>query len=457
MSIFTDCRNPVLPPEYHIADPEAHVMPDSHVYVYGSWDQSPESYCSREYLVISTEDMINWTGHGTSFQSSGVPWANDPDANRYPVTDWDFTSPTPGLLEVLSGIPVIGKMPVKLKKMILKAAGKKIDIAKATPEQDILYAPDAICKEGKYYLYFCLSNFSEGVAVSDHPEGPFDQAKQLRCGGIDPAVFIDDDGQAYYFWGQFRASGAKLSEDMTELLEETIVKGVVTEEEHGFHEGSSIRKRNGIYYFVYPCIKRGRPTALAYATASNPLGPYEYKGIIIDNTSCDPGSWNIHGSIEEVNGQWYVFYHRSTGNSRYMRRMCVEPIYFGEDGSIKEVKMTSQGAGRPFGLNEEMQGYRACELSGGLYVEDTRLMHISDDDEAYFRYVDWEIAPQNVRVKASGSGKIRFFSDGSDIGTVYIKDGEVISSELNAAAGLHEILLKFCETKDFSLDAVSFS
>lgn len=118
-----------------------------------------------------------------------------------------------------------------------------------------------------------------------------------------------------------------------------------------------MRKRNGIYYYVYPCVFRnGRPTCLAYATSKSPLGPFQYRGIIIDNAKCDPESWNIHGSIEEFHGQWYVFYHRSSGNCRANRRLCVEKIFFNDDGTIGEVKMTSQGAGDPFALGEQIEG-----------------------------------------------------------------------------------------------------
>ena len=77
----------------------------------------------------------------------------------------------------------------------------------------LLFAPDCIEKDGKYYLYFCMTDDSEGVAVSDRPEGPFTDPVQLPCGGIDPAIFIDDDGQAYYYWGQL-FHGVKLNEDM---------------------------------------------------------------------------------------------------------------------------------------------------------------------------------------------------------------------------------------------------
>lgn len=103
----------------------------------------------------------------------------------------------------------------------------------------LLFAPDCIYRNGKYYLYFCMPDDSEGVAVSDKPEGPFQSPVQLPCGGIDPAIFIDDDGQAYFYWGQLFSHGVKLNEDMVSFERENIVDDLVTEENHYFHEGSS--------------------------------------------------------------------------------------------------------------------------------------------------------------------------------------------------------------------------
>ena len=162
--------------------------------------------------------------------------------------------------------------------------------------------------------------------------------------------------------------GVKLNEDMISFDEGAVVHDLVTEEEHYFHEGSSMRKIRDTYYYVYADMERGKPTALGYSTGKSPLGPFTYRGIVIDNDHCDPESWNNHGSIECVNGQWYVFYHRcSRGTQRY-RRLCAEPITINPDGTINEVKMTSQGVGTPFAPGETMMGYQACELQGKVYI-----------------------------------------------------------------------------------------
>lgn len=443
MNKFKDCRNPVFPVNLHIPDAEAHIMPDKRVYVYGSWDQEENIFCSKEYRVFSSDNMVDWVDHGKSFNSSKVPWVFDKNAPKYPGVDW--SKPTPFL-----------------RKMIEKdTKDGKVEFPKFP--DDMLFAPDAIYRNGKYYLYFCMADSSEGVAISDKPEGPFDNAIQLPCGGIDPAVFIDDDGQAYYYWGQFYANVAKLKDNMIEFEEGSVVENIVTEEEHYFHEGSSMRKRGDTYYFVYSCMERGKPTALGYSTSKSPLGPFEYKGIIIDNDGCDPKSWNNHGSIEEVNGKWYVFYHRSSQNRQQKRRLCIEPIFFNDDGLIQEVKMTSQGAGRPFIIGEKIEAYRACELAGNLYIAPLEngeevLTGIKDSDEAIYRYVEWEKSVDEINIEADGSGEIKIYLDDEveAVGSVIINNGNIVSSIFKGIPGIHEVRLKFHNVNNMKVYSLLF-
>jgi len=458
MKEFKDCRNPVLPTYLHIPDPEAHVMPDGRVYVYGSWDQyDDDTFCSKEYRVISSANMVDWVDHGKSFDSSHIDWIFDPGKVEYPKVDWDWENPTPFMKKII-------------EKYLNKQNQEKIETENEHSKKssnlspDLLYAPDAIHRNGKYYLYFCAQDDSEGVAVSDRPEGPFKNPVRLPCGGIDPSVFIDDDGQAYYYWGQLRASGAKLKDNMIEFEEGSIVNRIVTEEEHGFHEGSSVRKRNGIYYFVYSGINRGKATSLAYSTSESPLGPFEYKGIIIDNNGCDPQSWNNHGSIEEVNGQWYVFYHRNSRNQKNRRRLCIEPITFNEDGTITEVQMTSQGAGRPFNIGEKIDAYRACELFGSVYIYPLNgdyegLIGIQNGDTAIFRYVDWKQGPCAVSIEAKGSGEIQIYLDNqSDLaGSIKVCNGAIVSSYFQGTAGMHEVKLTFHRASDLEIYSICFN
>ena len=401
-------RNPVLPPDICIPDGEAHVFHDK-LYVYGSFDVSAKEYCSEEYHVASTSDMLTWEVGEKSLDGKEIPWPDDKKKKKYYVVDMGLKDPTPVYREILKGMHIpLGLMPKGIRP-------QNIDFGAFVPNKHLLFAPDCCEKNGKYYLYFCMSDYTEGVAVSENPQGSFRDPVRLPCGGIDPAVFVDDDGKVYYYWGQFRANGVRLNDDMTSFDESSVVERIVTEEEHGFHEGSSMRKRNGIYYYVYPCIfRKGRPTCLAYATSKSPLGPFTYRGIIIDNAKCDPESWNIHGSIEEFHGQWYVFYHRSSGNCRANRRLCVEKIYFNDNGTIDEVKMTSQGAGEPFALGEAIEGWRAAEVEGGAYIDGTDLV-MKKGSRAVIRYCDFEKAPVRMEADFEGEGALTAAANGKPL------------------------------------------
>lgn len=412
MSDFRNMRNPILPLEHHIPDGEAHVMPDGRLYIYGSYDNQAEVYCSEEYHVVSTPDLEHWTVHDVSFLGADVPWFGDPKAPKYPGIDWSH--PTPFIQKMLADQG--------------HAADKeKLENRDGEPKP-LLFAPDAIHKDGKYYLYFCMEDDSEGVAVSDCPEGPFRNPIQLPCGGIDPAVFMDDDGQVYYYWGQLFSHGVRLNPDMVSFDQSQIVDNLVTEEAHFFHEGSSMRKIGDTYYYVYADMERGKPTSLGYATGKSPLGPFTYRGIIIDNDGCDPASWNNHGSIECFQGKWYVFYHRCSRGTKEYRRLCIEPIRIHEDGTIDEVKMTSQGVGEPFGPGERIMGYQACGLAGSVYIDadeayGEKLTHILPGDEAVFRYVRSGTGFRGIRLTCRGCGRIEVYFDQVFAGEIQIPKG----------------------------------
>lgn len=443
MKEFKNKRNPVLPVEYHIPDSEGHVMPDGKLYLYGSFDNHDDAFCSDKYYVVSTPDMENWTIHDAALSGWQIPWFHNPDAPKYQGIDW--THPTPFIQKMIA--------------MMMESAGEEMNEKLKQEEGEklpFLFAPDCIERGGKYYLYFCMSDDSEGVAVSDKPEGPFTNPIQLPCGGIDPAIFIDDDGQAYYYWGQLFSHGVKLNDDMVSFNPEKVVDNLVTEEEHFFHEGSSMRKIGDTYYYVYANMQRGKPTSLGYSTSKSPLGPFIYQGIIIDNDGCDPASWNNHGSIEQINGQWYVFYHRCSRGGQQNRRLCIEPITILPDGTIPEVKMTSQGIGEPFAPGECIMGYQACEVQGRLYIDvdeqyGEKLTHISDGDKAIFRYVKSETAYRGVEFQAEGSGVIQILMNGKSAGKVRIADGKQLDTEIYMESGEYEVVLKFTEIKELEI------
>lgn len=416
--IVTNSRmlNPIAPPGMYIADPEARVMPDGRLYVYGSRDESPENWCSRSYNVLSTSDMVHWEADQCSFATDG------------PGKQTDYTD-------------------------------------------RILYAPDCIYHNGKYYLYYCLAGEladDEGVAVGDSPYGPFRDGKVIKGAlGIDPSVFIDDDGQGYLFWGQGSAKGAKLSKDMLSLDGEIHDK-IVTYKEHAFNEGSSVRKRNGIYYFIYPGHQRhgqSNCATLNYATSDSVFGPYTYRGVIIDNLKSGNAVENNHGSIVEFNGRWYIFYHRPTHASSTMRKACVEPIHFNEDGTIQEVEMTTQGVGGPIDPRIRMDAARACEMEGNVRVVVRRpdndipveyLAEIRDGDYACWRYFDFNAATIRRFIcktwdkSLAGIVEIRLDApDGELIGTCDVKPmtGEtayaIHETDVRPITGKHALFLVF--------------
>ena len=458
MREFTNMRNPILPLDLHIPDSEAHVMPDGKLYIYGSFDNREDVYCSEEYHPVSTSDMEHWTIYDESLNGKDIPWFDNPDAPKYPGIDWSH--PT----------PFIQKMLADAAAAAAENGGEdmkeKFEKEEEGPKPALLFAPDCIHKDGKYYLYLCMKDDSEGVAVSDKPEGPFTNPVQLPCGGIDPAIFIDDDGQAYYYWGQLFSHGVKLNDDMVSFDENEIVDDLVTEEQHYFHEGSSMRKIGDTYYYLYADMERGKPTSLGYSTGKSPLGPFTYQGIIIDNDGCDPASWNNHGSIECFQGQWYVFYHRCSQNSEQHRRLCVEKITIGPDGLIPEVPMTSQGVGEPFAPGEPIMGYQACGLKGSAYIglddiSQESLQGITDGDEAVFRYVRSEKDWTSVTVTGSGKGEIEVCLDQTLAGMLSFDSGEDASAKQTAAisapAGQSTLILKFHDPEALKIFEVTLA
>ena len=404
--------NPLAPHGVFIADPEAHQMPDGAWYVYGSLDVTRHQYCSRRYDMLWSADGLEWHHESSTFSTEGVAGAG---AHR-------------------------------------------------------LYAPDAVHHGGRYYLFYCLSDSSEGVATADHPLGPFGEARPLEgLTQIDPTVFIDDDGQGYLYWGQFSAKAARLSPDLRSVVPGSQVEGVITEAEHFFHEGCSIRKRQGIYYLSYAHIgRRNRPSCIGYATATSPLGPFTYRGVIVDNFGCDPESWNNHGCISEFQGEWYVFYHRSSQGCRSMRKTCAERITFDDQGLISEVPMTSSGIGGPLPVTARLDAGRACMLAGHVRSCDTPggysdLTEIQDGDAACYRWLDFADGADHITVCVAGGGfggtvEVHLDAvDGPLIGIVDIAgrwpgDWATHSAEVNRTAGLHAVWLVFRGTGEALFD-----
>ena len=125
--------------------------------------------------------------------------------------------------------------------------------------------------------------------------------------------------------------------------------------------------------------------------------------------------------MECVNGQWYIFYHSSTGNSRYRRRMRAEPIYFDENGLIKEVKPTSIGMGEPYKKNEPLPGYQVCQVSKKAYVLDDVLIAEKGKSEVVYRYIDKSCLDISyIEYEGEGQAKLDFKIDENGELKIYI-------------------------------------
>jgi arabinoxylan arabinofuranohydrolase len=280
-TFFTATGNPVLP-DFH-ADPSARVF-NGTLYVYPSHDIAGSTGWNMvDWDVFSTDDMVHWTNHGVIFGLKDITWAK-----KY------------------------------------------------------AWAPDCVERDGKYYFYFPADG-QIGVAVGDSPVGPFKDAlgkpliarNELGIFCIDPCPFIDDDGQAYLYFGNSmdRLGVVKLGRDMISRDGPAQTLNVFH-----YHEGIWVFKRNDIYYAIYPS-HAGKKIAnlMEYSMGKTPLGPFEYKGVILDNDSR-----NIHGSVVQFKNQWYLFYHVA-GPSPYERRVCVEKLFFNDDGTIKPMRMSPLG------------------------------------------------------------------------------------------------------------------
>ena len=346
---LTTVGNPYLPLWEHIPDGEPYVFEDPdqpskyRVYIYGSHDSRITDYCGREQVVwsASVDSLNNWRYDG---------------------------------------------------EILAVSKNAKGELINKDSLADVLFAPDVTLvtdKDGKktYYLY---PNDQHGgrnglIAKSDRPDGPFEVCNWSKndpnaTDGVlafDPAVFVDDDGRVYGYWGFGESNGAELDpatmatvKPGTKIVNH-MISGYKEPGQFRFFEASSIRKIKDKYVFIYSRFTEegefGLPTTnytLAYAYSDKPLGPWTYGGTIIDGRAREKDeqgnviasanvSGNTHGSICEINGQWYVFYHRQSGLNEFARQAMVAPITVkveeGEGGKVEisEGEYTSEG----FALN----------------------------------------------------------------------------------------------------------
>ena len=315
-------KNPAITAIF-TADPSAHVWEDGRIYIYPSHDMDPPRGCDfmDRYHVYSSEDMVNWLDEGEILSAADVSWGR--------------------------------------------------------PEGGFMWAPDCAYKNGTYYFYYPHPSGSDwnntwkvGVATSTKPASDFkDRGYMPEVGGfamIDPCVFTDGDGRTYFYYGGgSRCQGGELNDDMmTFRVPLRDMEGL-----EDFHEAAWVFKRNGIYYLTYADNLPGR-NRMRYATSGNPLGPWTYRGIFLEPTDCD----TTHGSVAEYKGQWYLFYHnRGLSGQSNLRSVCIDSLYFNEDGTIKTVVQTREGVkavGDAPAPNPGARVYRAeeCVTGGGAWL-----------------------------------------------------------------------------------------
>ena len=294
---FVANGNPLIKHKF-TADP-AGLVYKGKVYLYAGHDQCPapkERYEMNEWLVFSSSDMKTWTEHAVPLKPSDFSWAKG-DA----------------------------------------------------------WASQVIERDGKFYWYVAVSHGTIhgkaiGVAVSDSPTGPFRDARgsalitndmtteytKISWDDIDPTVIIDDDGQAYLFWGNTQCYYAKLKKNMVELDGPIMpVKNLPR-----FTEAPWIHKYKGWYYLSYASEF---PEKICYAMSRNINGPWEYKGIL--NEIAGNSNTN-HQSIIEFKNNWYFIYHNggiNTQGSSFRRSVCIDRLFYNNDGTIKRINMTTEG------------------------------------------------------------------------------------------------------------------
>lgn len=311
--------NPVVTHVY-TADPAA-LVHDGVLYVHAGRDQAPpghQNFVMNEWRVLSTTDLVNWTDHGSPLSVDSFAWAN--------ADAW---------------------------------------------ASEVVQGPD-----GRFYWYVSINGFTDagwmniGVAVADTPVGPFtdaldgplisDSTPNSSALNIDPTVFVDDDDQAYMYWGSFWSPRVvALGADMISLA------GPVQTPQglDGFWEAPWMFARDGVYYLAYAsnsnidddgCVTSSSFACIRYATASSPLGPWTHQGIVLDQVSSTTNHPAIveYGDACEPNqsgcqDQWYMVYHTADapGGGDFRRSVAIDELYFNADGTMQRVVQTSSGPG----------------------------------------------------------------------------------------------------------------
>jgi Glycosyl hydrolases family 43/Carbohydrate binding module (family 6) len=422
--------NPLIMDQF-TADPTARVF-DGRIYVYPSHDiQEPPGYNGRpnwfvmeDYHVFSSDNLTDWKDHGVILSRTDVPWANH--------------------------------------------------------DVYAMWAPDAVFKDGKYWFYFPamaagLSNgggMRIGVAVADTPVGPFKALPTPIEGvkGIDPGVLIDKDGAAYLYWGMNKLFGAKLKPNMTEIESEP--QSFDNLPKKGLQEGPFVFERNGTYYLTYPHVAN-KIERLEYATSTSPLGPFQWAGVILDES--ESGCWTVHHSIVDFKGQWYLFYHDRDLSPSFDKHRSIraDKLFFNADGTIQKVIPTLRGVGHVDAKSEiQIDRYSAKSAAGIAisFLDDAnphagwKTTFSAPDSWVRFNEVDFGRGGRKaieVRAKAAGKSALEIRLDKPDgpvLGLVKIGQGTEWGVANGAAkkipAGVHDLFVTGVQPVD--VDWISF-
>lgn len=430
-SIGAYAQNPLIMDQF-TADPSAHVF-EGRVYVYPSHDiPVPEGsgaredwFCMEDYHVFSSENLMDWTDHGVMFNQTDVTWLN---------------------------------------------GRKGYD----------MWAPDCVEKDGTYYFYFPVGGRT-GVATSPTPHGPWTVLDEPVSGprGIDPCVFIDDDGSYYMFTGGI--SVGKLRDNMVEVENK---EGEIGQERidnlprPGLIEGSWVFKRNGKYYLTYPHAVRdeegNEAERLEYSMADNVWGPYTWTGVILDQS--ESGCWTVHHSIIEYKDQWLLFYHDMELSPDFDKNRAIRAdfLYFNEDGTIKKVIPTLRGVGTADPKSKlQIDRYSAISEKGAKvdYInrEDTfkGWKTIMTEEKAWIKFdrIDFgekELKSATVQASSAEGATVEIRlgkEDGTLLTTVDIPKGEEMkaaSAELKTIPEGEKDLVVVLTKGNAEIDWVSF-
>ena len=417
-------QNPIITGQF-TADPTARVF-EGKLYLYPSHDiPSPierlkEWFCMADYHVFSSENLVDWTDHGMILSQEKVPWVDSESYSRW--------------------------------------------------------APDCVYKDGKYYFYFPASpkgkkGFNVGVAIADKPYGPFKPLPEpiKGVGGIDPCVLLDTDGQAYLYWSGRGLNVAKLKDNMTELASEPVL---VADVEDGFKEGPFAFKHNGKYYLTYPWVK-DKTECLAYAMSDNPMGPFEYKGIIMEQSPT--GCWTNHHSLVEYKGQWYLFYHHNDYSPEFdkNRSVRVDSLTFNPDGTIQLVTPTLRGVGiTDAGKAIQLDRYSAISQEGASidYINQAnkfdgwKVLFNHKDAWVSYNRVDFgnqEWQKVDARVLSSAGGTLGVYANEKMIAEIEVpasvSEWKTLSVPVEVAqAGIQDLRVSLVKGNDVQLDWIRF-